>query len=194
MSGVDPLLALDRPCAPATSRTATSSCCSPRYRLHVGGERRTLGPARRLDDEERDDERFDDLIGKELGPTEWFEVDQERIDGSPRRPTTPVDPHRPVRAAEGPFGTTIAHGFLTLSLCVPLMTQTLALTGYRWASTTASTRCGSRRPSRRARASARAFTVQSVEEVAGGEQASSSRRSSGRAATSPSASPSSSRG
>ena len=32
----------------------------------------------------------------------------------------------PVRAAEGPFGTTIAHGYLTLSLCVPLMSQALA--------------------------------------------------------------------
>ena len=36
-----------------------------------------------------------------------------------------------MRAAEGPFGTTIAHGFLTLSLCVPLMTEALGLTGYR---------------------------------------------------------------
>jgi acyl dehydratase len=31
-----------------------------------------------------------------------------------------------VRAAEGPFGTTIAHGFLTLSLCAPLVAKALA--------------------------------------------------------------------
>ena len=31
-----------------------------------------------------------------------------------------------MRAAEGPFGTTIAHGFLTLSLCAPLLAKALA--------------------------------------------------------------------
>ena len=72
-----------------------------------------------------------DLIGKELGPTEWFEVTQERIDQFAEATDDPQWIHTdPVRAADGPFGTTVAHGFLTLSLCVPLMTQTLALTGY----------------------------------------------------------------
>ncbi len=41
------------------------------YRLHVGGERRTMGAG--MTD-------FPDLIGKELGPTGWLEVTQERID------------------------------------------------------------------------------------------------------------------
>ena len=71
------------------------------------------------------------LIGKELGPTEWFEVTQERIDQFAEATDDPQWIHTdPARAAEGPFGTTVAHGFLTLSLCVPLMTQTLRLTGY----------------------------------------------------------------
>jgi acyl dehydratase len=114
---------------------------------------------------------FTDLIGKELGPTEWFEVDQERIDLFARATDDPQWIHTdPVRAAEGPFGTTIAHGFLTLSLCVPLMTQTLGLTGYRMGINygvnkvrfPAAVPSGSRIRAR--------FTVQTVEEVPGGDQ------------------------
>jgi acyl dehydratase len=114
---------------------------------------------------------FRDLIGNELGPTEWLEVDQERIDGFAQATDDPQWIHTdPVRAAEGPFGTTIAHGFLTLSLCVPLMTEALGLTGYRMGINygvnrvrfPAAVPSGSRVRAR--------FTVQSVEEVAGGEQ------------------------
>ena len=69
---------------------------------------------------------FRELIGKELGPTEWFEVDQARIDEFARATDDPQWIHiDPVRAAEGPFGTTIAHGFLTLSLCVPMLYEVL---------------------------------------------------------------------
>jgi acyl dehydratase len=114
---------------------------------------------------------FAELIGKELGPTEWLEVDQERIDGFAKATDDPQWIHTdPVRAAEGPFGTTIAHGFLTLSLCVPLMTQVLGLTGYSMGVNygvnkvrfPAPVPSGSRIQAR--------FTVQSVEEVPGGEQ------------------------
>ena len=68
-----------------------------------------------------------DLIGKELEPSEWLEVTQERIDAF----ADATDDHQwihvdPARAAEGPFGTTIAHGFLTLSLCAPLLAKALA--------------------------------------------------------------------
>ena len=60
-----------------------------------------------------------ELLGTELGPTDWFEVTQERIDEFARATDDPQWIHiDPVRAAEGPFGTTIAHGFLTLSLLV----------------------------------------------------------------------------
>ena len=112
-----------------------------------------------------------ELIGQELGPTDWLEVDQERID----RFADATGDHQwihvdPERAAEGPFGTTIAHGFLTLSLCVPLMTGTLELTGYRMGINYGvnKVRFPAAVPSgSRIRAT---FTVQSVEEVAGGEQ------------------------
>jgi acyl dehydratase len=114
---------------------------------------------------------FTDLLGKELGPRECFEVTQERIDEFARATDDPQWIHiDPERAAEGPFGTTIAHGFLTLSLCIPLMSQTLELTGYRMGINygvnkvrfPAPVPSGSRIRAR--------FTVQSVEEVPGGEQ------------------------
>jgi len=61
-----------------------------------------------------------DLIGEEgtdLGAGEWLAIDQERIDGFARVTGDDQWIHvDPVRAASGPFGTTIAHGYLTLSL------------------------------------------------------------------------------
>jgi acyl dehydratase len=66
------------------------------------------------------------LVGTELGPTTWLEVTQERIDAFAAATDDPQWIHvDPVRAAEGPFGTTIAHGFLTLSLCLPLLYEVL---------------------------------------------------------------------
>ena len=57
------------------------------------------------------------LVGQEIGASEWISVDQERIDkfaeATGDHQWIHVDP---VKAAQGPFGTTIAHGFLTLSL------------------------------------------------------------------------------
>ena len=63
-----------------------------------------------------------DLVGEELGPTSWIDISQERIDAFAGATDDPQWIHvDPVRAADGPFGTTIAHGFLTLSLCVPML-------------------------------------------------------------------------
>jgi acyl dehydratase len=60
-------------------------------------------------------------LGRELGPGEWLEIGQDRIDGfadvTGDHQWIHVDPER---AASGPFGSTVAHGFLTLSL-VPLL-------------------------------------------------------------------------
>jgi acyl dehydratase len=67
-----------------------------------------------------------DLAGAELGPTAWIEVTQERIDAFARATGDPQWIHiDPVRAANGPFETTIAHGFLTLSLVVPMLSEVL---------------------------------------------------------------------
>lgn len=58
-------------------------------------------------------------IGKEVGVSDWMGIDQERInqfaDATGDHQYIHVDPER---AAETPFGTTIAHGFLTMSLMV----------------------------------------------------------------------------
>ena len=69
---------------------------------------------------------FRDLVGRELGPTSWLDVTQERIDAFAAATDDPQWIHvDPERAAEGPFGTTIAHGFLTLSFCVPMLYEVL---------------------------------------------------------------------
>jgi len=68
----------------------------------------------------------DDLrkaINQELGPSDWLEIKQDRIDQFAEATGDfqwiHVDPSR---AAAGPFGSTIAHGYLTLSL-VPMLTR-----------------------------------------------------------------------
>jgi acyl dehydratase len=57
------------------------------------------------------------LVGQTLGTSEWIAVAQERIDrfalATGDQQWIHVDPQR---AAAGPFGTTVAHGFLTLAL------------------------------------------------------------------------------
>ena len=69
---------------------------------------------------------FRDLVGRELGPTSWLDVTQERIDAFAAATDDPQWIHvDPERAAAGPFGTTVAHGFLTLSLCVPMLYEVL---------------------------------------------------------------------
>src|SRR5664279_771079 len=68
------------------------------------------------------------LIGKDLGASSWVEIDQVRIDTF----ADATDDHQwihtdPERAKGGPFGTTIAHGYLTLALLVPMWSQILAV-------------------------------------------------------------------
>jgi len=67
-------------------------------------------------------ERLSALIGRKLGPTEPLLVDQERIDAfadaTLDHQWIHVDRER---AAAGPFGTTIVHGYLTLSLLVHMV-------------------------------------------------------------------------
>ncbi|MER5729968.1 MaoC family dehydratase [Streptomyces sp. NPDC002138] len=71
-------------------------------------------------------------VGEALGPSEWLEIDQKRIDlfadATGDHQWIHVDPER---AASGPFGTTIAHGYLTLSLLPSLVPQTMRVEGMR---------------------------------------------------------------
>ncbi|WP_371574954.1 MaoC family dehydratase [Streptomyces sp. NBC_01314] len=70
------------------------------------------------------------LDGSDLGTSEWIEVTQERIntfaDATGDHQWIHVDPEK---AAEGPFGAPIAHGYLTLSLFIPLFTELLDVEG-----------------------------------------------------------------
>jgi acyl dehydratase len=73
---------------------------------------------------------LEEIVGLELGPTAWIEITQERIDAFAAATDDPQWIHVDrERAAEGPFGTTIAHGFLTLSLCVPMLYEVLPESG-----------------------------------------------------------------
>ena len=69
-----------------------------------------------------------DYVGKELGYSEWLTIDQERInlfaEATGDFQFIHVDP---VKAAQTPFGSTIAHGFLTLSLIPKLMEDILVV-------------------------------------------------------------------
>ena len=65
-----------------------------------------------------------DQVGKTFGPSEWITIDQERINAFADATLDPQWIHvNPVRAADGPFGTTVAHGYLTLSLLVTMVQE-----------------------------------------------------------------------
>lgn len=66
---------------------------------------------------------------RDLGATDWFRISQTRIDGF----ADATEDHQWIhvdaeRAATGPFGATIAHGYLTLSLVPYLLDQLLVIT------------------------------------------------------------------
>lgn len=69
-------------------------------------------------------EEFRSSAGRELPPSDWLEITQQRInqfaDATEDHQFIHIDPER---AAKTPFGGTIAHGFLTLSLLVHLNDQ-----------------------------------------------------------------------
>jgi acyl dehydratase len=66
--------------------------------------------------------------GDHLGVSDWLEITQDRVD----RFADATDDHQWIhvdveRAKTGPFGGTIAHGYLTLSLLIPLWTEIAAI-------------------------------------------------------------------
>lgn len=78
--------------------------------------------------------RPQDLIGAEgtqLGPTDWLAIDQARVDGfaevTEDRQWIHVDVER---AKAGPFGGTIAHGYLTMSLVNHFLPQLIEVRGF----------------------------------------------------------------
>ena len=73
------------------------------------------------------------LVGREVGTSDWFTVTQDRINAF----ADATDDHQWIHVdidrarAETPFGTTIGHGFLTLSLLSPLMRDAVTVEGPR---------------------------------------------------------------
>jgi acyl dehydratase len=72
------------------------------------------------------------LVGQDLGESDWITVDQHRIDlfadATGDHHWSHVDP---AKAAAGPFGTTVAHGFLTLSLLPEMAADAFEIEGSR---------------------------------------------------------------
>ena len=71
------------------------------------------------------------LVGQEIAVSDWWDVSQERI----QRFADATDDHQWIHldaaraAAESPYGGTIAHGLLTLSLIVPMIYQAVRIAG-----------------------------------------------------------------
>jgi acyl dehydratase len=110
-------------------------------------------------------------VGSELGSSDWLAIDQTRIDlfaeATGDHQWIHVDPER---AAAGPFGSTIAHGYLTLSLSNLFLPQIVDIRGFSAGVNygTAKVRFPAPVPvGSRVRGSAR---LQAVDEVAGGIQ------------------------
>jgi acyl dehydratase len=124
----------------------------------VGGERRPLGDGVKA--------------GTKLGPSRWVEIDQDRIDSfaAATEDSQWIHTNRE-RAAAGPFGITIAHGFLTLSLLPELWFELAGDRGYDVTVNYGVNRVRFPAPvpvGSRVRAS---FRIEDVEGVEGGDQA-----------------------
>jgi acyl dehydratase len=80
----------------------------------------------------RSPEEYQSAVGRSFGPTEWLAVDQHRVDlfaeATGDHQWIHVDS---ARAAGGPFGGTIAHGFLTLSLVNYFLPQLVRAEGLK---------------------------------------------------------------
>ena len=111
-------------------------------------------------------------IGKEVAVSDWLQVDQARIDrfaeATGDHQWIHVDPAR--AAAESPFGTTIAHGYLTLSLIPHMMMETLAVEGGRMSINYGLNRVRFATPVRAGDRIRTRFTLAAMEDIEGGVQ------------------------
>ncbi|EMD24480.1 MaoC family dehydratase [Amycolatopsis azurea] len=75
-------------------------------------------------------EEIEALAGRDLGTSDWRTVTQDLIDTFAEVSGDHQWIHTdPVRAAAGPFGRTIAHGYMTLSWGIPMLAELLHVTG-----------------------------------------------------------------
>ena len=71
------------------------------------------------------------LVGSVLGPTEWYTVDQSKVDGFAETTEDRQWLHTdPARAASSPLGGTIVHGLLTLSLAPRFIEELISFDGF----------------------------------------------------------------
>ena len=76
-------------------------------------------------------EDLQELVGKEIGPTDWYTVSQERIDAFAAATGDDQWIHvDPARAAASPLGTTIAHGLFSLALGPAFSYRLLSFEGF----------------------------------------------------------------
>ncbi|HEY5677879.1 MAG TPA: MaoC family dehydratase [Myxococcales bacterium] len=120
----------------------------------------------------RDLEELRGQIGREVAVSDWFAVTQERIDlfaeATEDRQWIHVDPAR--ARAESPFGGTVAHGFLTLSLLPRLAAETLSLPEAKLTVNYGLNRVRFPAPVRSGQRIRAHFSPTAVEEVPGGVQ------------------------
>ena len=112
-------------------------------------------------------------LGREVAVSDWLEVSQDRInqfaDATGDHQWIHVDPAR--AAAESPFRTTIAHGFLTLSLLSPLLRDAMHVTGLRMAINYGLNRVRFMSPVLAGSRIRARVTLHAVEDIVGGFQA-----------------------
>lgn len=71
-----------------------------------------------------------DMAGSDLGTSDWVEIAQSDVDAFAKATRDEQWIHvDPERAAAGPFGRTIVHGYMTLSMLVPLLHNTFQVNG-----------------------------------------------------------------
>jgi len=116
---------------------------------------------------------LNDFVGKEVGVSEWLDVSQERInqfaEATEDRQWIHVDVERSER--ESQFKTTIAHGFLSLSLLSELGKRTMSVGGVRMGINYGLNRVRFVSPVPSGSRIRGRFTLAAVEEVEGGVQA-----------------------
>ena len=110
------------------------------------------------------------LVGQPLGHSSWFEV-TERVnafaDATEDHQWIHVDPER---AAQGPFGGTIAHGYLTLALMIPMWSEVLTVRQRRMGINYGLNRVRFPAPVRVGQKIRLSATLAAVEDVPGGVQ------------------------
>jgi acyl dehydratase len=112
-----------------------------------------------------------EAVGTEIGASDWLTVEQDRIDTFADATGDHQWIHvEPERAAAGPFGSTIAHGFLTLSLIPHLAWQVYKVEGIRMSVNYGLDRVRFITPVKVGSAVRAVVTVDGVTEVAGGYQ------------------------